>query len=220
MAMSKCPHCGNSIKAENLSRHLKAVHPGKANASALREADRKAAKATRSTSAAKPSRIRQGRRWALPVALVLILIAGGGAAVVLTSLPPAPDSRLTDPVATICLPNEGTALHIHPHLAIQINGQNYPVPAGIGVPTSQPNGQDTCLRMVHTHDSDGLIHVESPVIRDFYLRDFFAIWKKAFSATQILDYTGPVSMTVDGVPSTAYGDLLLQDGQQIVITYG
>ncbi len=78
--------------------------------------------------------------------------------------------------------------------------------------------------MVHTHTSAGRVHGGSLAERTSCLRDFFAVRGEPFTATQLLDYTSDtthtIPMTVDGVPSTAYGDLLLQDGQQIVITYG
>lgn len=38
---------------------------------------------------------------------------------------------------------------------------------------------------IHTHDDTGIIHIESPVKRDFTLADFFAVWNKPFSKDQI-----------------------------------
>ena len=114
---------------------------------------------------------------------------------------------------------EGTPLaeHIHPDLTIIIDGQNLPIPTGIGL---GPNGN----LPIHTHDSSGFLHVESTATLPFRLRDFFTIWGQPFSKTGVLghvaDRSHKVTMTVDGRPSHAFGSLLLQDRQDIVIQYG
>ena len=114
---------------------------------------------------------------------------------------------------------EGTPLaeHIHPDLTIIIDGQNVPIPTGIGL---GPNGN----LPIHTHDSSGIIHIESTKLLPFRLRDFFTIWGQPFSKNDILgnvaNKTHKVTMTVDGRPSNAYGSLLLQDLQDVVIQYG
>jgi hypothetical protein len=111
-------------------------------------------------------------------------------------------------------PSAPLALHIHPHLTILVNGSPVLVPAGIGI---KPSGDFP----LHTHDASGTIHVESPVVRTFILADFFAVWGRALSSQRVLRYqadaTHRISMTVNGKPSTAFGSLVLQDGQQIVI---
>jgi hypothetical protein len=108
------------------------------------------------------------------------------------------------------------AMHIHPVLSITIDGQSQPVPANIGV---EPN----CMRAIHTHDDTGKIHVEYPENYDFKLSDFFSVWQQPFSQTEILDKkvdgTHTLTMTVDGKPSTEFGNLLLKDNQQIAIHY-
>ena len=114
---------------------------------------------------------------------------------------------------------EGTLLaeHIHPTLTIIIDGQNLPIPTGIGL---GPNGN----LPIHTHDSSGFLHVESTAKLPFRLRDFFTIWGQPFSKTDLLgniaNKTHKVTMTVDGRPSNAFGSLLLQDREDIVIQYG
>jgi hypothetical protein len=114
-------------------------------------------------------------------------------------------------------PSAPLALHLHPHLTILVNGRPVTVPAGIGMKAAG----DLPL---HTDDASGTVHVESPVARTFTLADFFAVWGRAFSRRRVLHYhadaTHRISMTVDGRPSTAFGSLVLQDGQQIVIRFG
>jgi hypothetical protein len=108
------------------------------------------------------------------------------------------------------------ALHIHPHLTILVNGSPVTVPAGIGIKA----GGDLPL---HTHDASGTIHIDSPAARTFTLADFFAVWGRALSSRQVLRYhanaTHRITMTVDGQPSTAFGSLVLQGGQRIVIRF-
>jgi hypothetical protein len=39
---------------------------------------------------------------------------------------------------------------------------------------------DKCIYWLHTHDGTGIIHIESPIKRDFTLGQFFDIWAKKF----------------------------------------
>src|SRR6185369_5291791 len=66
---------------------------------------------------------------------------------------------------------EGTALHIHQHLDIYVNGRRVPLPAGIGI-----DELDGFISPLHTHDTSGVIHVESPKVETFTLGQFFAVW--------------------------------------------
>jgi hypothetical protein len=114
---------------------------------------------------------------------------------------------------------EGAPLseHIHPHLTIIVDGQAQAIPAGIGI-------KSTGVLPIHTHTPDGTLHVESPKQLPFRLRDFFTIWGQPFSKNVVLGHVAgrgeKITMTVDGRPSKQFGNLLLQDGQQIVIRYG
>jgi hypothetical protein len=66
---------------------------------------------------------------------------------------------------------EGTALHIHQHLSITVDGTAVPVPAYLGI-----DEQTEQLSALHTHDTSGILHVESPVQRTFHLDQAFAEW--------------------------------------------
>ena len=63
------------------------------------------------------------------------------------------------------------ALHLHPHLTLTFNGENLVIPAGIGL-------SEKGMRVIHTHETDGNLHIESPYAHQFYLGDFFTIWGK------------------------------------------
>jgi hypothetical protein len=111
--------------------------------------------------------------------------AGTSAAVlpgVSTALPPWPPetANLAARLQAIGLPvlsAEGTVLHIHQHIDIYVDGQPVTVPADIGI-----NVDQQYLSPIHTHDSTGIIHVESPTQRDFTLGEFFDVWGVRFDA--------------------------------------
>jgi len=112
--------------------------------------------------------------------------------------------------------SQSLAMHIHPVISINLDGQPVAIPANIGI-------SSTCMSPVHTHDTSGTIHVEYTENHDFTLSDFFANWGQPFSKDQILDKkadaTHEITMTVDGQPSTEFGNLVFKDKQQIIINY-
>jgi hypothetical protein len=126
-----------------------------------------------------------------------------------------------DAISLPALSQEGNALHTHQHLDIFIHGVVTPVPAGIGVHEVYPS----FISPVHTHDTSGITHVESPTVQTFTLGQFFDIWGVRFSATCIgaycADETNTLAVYVDG---TKYeGDprqIELTQHPEIVITYG
>jgi thiol-disulfide isomerase/thioredoxin len=134
-----------------------------------------------------------------------------------------------------CLGTEGTTIHIHPWLRIVIDGQNVTIPAAIGIenPSFETyNGYNvaasgSCFEPIHTHDSSGIIHIESPTNSVYTLGDFFLVWQATygyvtingvqhpivFNPTDILgfktDSTHRIVLLVDGKPSTAFDSLVL-----------
>jgi hypothetical protein len=172
----------------------------------------------------------------LPLVLagVLLFVLGVGAALLFTSMArPQAVSRPT-PVAAVPVPGaaststgdgslpdvngiscdalEGTIVHIHMHLAIFVNGQEQPVPYGIGIGqpwqvTDSDEGpfveDGSCFYWIHTHTGDGIVHIESPLRRRFTLGDFFAIWQMPLSSNQVGPAQGPVTLYVNGQKSRA-----------------
>lgn len=111
---------------------------------------------------------------------------------------------------------EGAALHIHEHLDLYVKGRNVTVPALVGI--DQAAG---FLTELHTHDSSGIIHVESPTVRAFTLGQFFCEWGVKLTATCLGPYRGKLSWWVDG--ARMHGDpaqLVLREHQEIVIAAG
>ena len=133
-----------------------------------------------------------------------------------------------------CETSEQVAYHIHAHLAIYVDGKPRQVPFGIGIPdpvTQQANGypfvvSGKCFSWLHTHMSDGVIHVESPLQRGYTLGEFFDIWGQPLSAAQVGPVTGTVTAFYRGkpytgsdlrtIPLTAHADIQLDIGQPLV----
>jgi len=115
---------------------------------------------------------------------------------------------------------EGNALHIHQHLDILVNGKPVTVAAGIGI-----NQVARFISPLHTHDLSGVNHVESDVVRDFTLGQFFDVWGVRFSRDCVGGYcakgTDALRVFVDGKPVS--GDprnLVLREHQEIAVVYG
>jgi hypothetical protein len=128
--------------------------------------------------------------------------------------PLAPASSTT-PGATVdgvqCAPVEQLAYHIHAHLQVYVDGQPRSLPGAIGIvpPLSAvktPEGVfyqgGECIYWLHTHTSDGVIHIESPTVRIYTLGNFFDEWHQPLSRTQVASATGKVTAFLNGKPWT------------------
>jgi hypothetical protein len=120
-----------------------------------------------------------------------------------------------------CNAVEQLVFHNHAHLDIFIDGQPYTVPSQIGIVPGK------CIYWLHTHDDSGVIHIESPVTRNFTLGQFFDIWKKQFSNVQIFDKTAnatnvmAVYLNGNKINGEAnYRDINIQEHDQIAIVFG
>jgi hypothetical protein len=111
---------------------------------------------------------------------------------------------------------EGEVIHIHQHLDIYVNGKKVQVPALVGIDT---NGQ--FLTQLHTHDTTGILHVESPTNTSFRLGQFFGEWGVKLTANCIGSYCGHLGWWVDGKKQVGNpAQLKLAAHQEIVIASG
>jgi hypothetical protein len=97
-----------------------------------------------------------------------------------------------------CEAMEQVAFHIHAHLVVFDHGKPVLVPADVGRPLVA-----NCIYWLHTHTPDGIIHVESPVFRDFTLGNFFDIWGEPLSVTRVASAKiakGALRVWVNGRP--------------------
>ncbi len=115
---------------------------------------------------------------------------------------------------------EGQVQHTHQHLDLFVDGAAVEVPANIGIDFATG-----ILSPIHTHDATGIIHVESPVIREFTLGELFDVWGVRFDAHCVggtCDGNGRVlSVFRNGQPVA--GDprsLVLEAHEEIVVAIG
>ena len=121
---------------------------------------------------------------------------------------PASKATLTRSVDGIkCQPSEKVLFHIHAHLSVFVNGKPRLVPYGIGIgpPLSGQNTSSgafvtngSCFSWLHTHVSDGIIHIESPVKRTFRLGELFDIWGQPLSTSRVGPAHGHVVALFNG----------------------
>ena len=109
-----------------------------------------------------------------------------------------------------CAPVEQLAYHIHAHLQVFVDGQPRSLPGGIGliapVASQSANGiaygASQCYYWLHTHTSDGVIHIESPTLRLYTLGEFFDEWGQPLSSGQVASAKGKVTAFLNGRPWT------------------
>ena len=117
-----------------------------------------------------------------------------------------------------CGPSEVFVRHEHAHLTILIRGQIKTVPAFVGITA-------TSICWLHTHDTSGIIHIESGDNRAFTLADFFAVWGQPLSESTVDGERAgsgeSAQATVNQLPE--HGDLtaiVLTNHEDIVLQLG
>lgn len=188
----RCPLCGVSVKEENLVRHLNSNHPRHPDALRLKETLKREGGGTAGKTSAPPFRL--SRLHMAVIALVAIL---GLTAYYVSPYFQAPPG--TFPCVTGSL-----VYHWHTQLTITVAGNPYTIPADIGLTA-------TCSEPLHTHDTSGLIHIETNVGRLYTLGDFFTVWGKSFA--------NPLQMTVNGTAMAPTSHVTLWDLESIDLSY-
>ena len=177
---------------------------------------------------------RSARALMLAAAALLVLQACGSAATSTTASPALPGvqigeapwppelDHLRERLQAIGLPAleaEGTVVHTHEHLDIIVNGRHLMVPAGIGIHEAQ-----AFIAPIHTHDTTGILHVESDEVRSFTLGQVFDIWGVRFTASCLgaycVDEGHMLRIFVNGLDMP--GDprsIELEQHQEIAIVY-
>lgn len=118
-------------------------------------------------------------------------------------------------------------MHTHSMLNVTVNGNSILVPNGVGINSTLWNDhsldaygstqETSILGMVtpamsplHTHDSDGIIHVESNEFKNFTLGDFLNIWGLPLEGMK-------VSIVVGGNSTENYAPHILNDMEKILL---
>lgn len=107
------------------------------------------------------------------------------------------------------------AMHDHAHLSITVDGRPVTVPGDVG---HDEDGRFAAE--IHTHDTSGIVHVESPTVEEFTLGQFFAEWDVALDAEHVGSLGGTpdqhLTVWVDG--KRHHGDpadIVLEDLQDV-----
>ena len=156
-------------------------------------------------------RIRYYAGYLLPVMGILSIIGVIVVAASIFSEPPLEVSGVP------CTEVEGAAYHAHVGLSIYYNGSFYSPPAGIGV-------RGDCIFWLHTHDADGVIHVEPGRDEVYTLGQFLDIWGvDIYNASSLGFNIGgdyEVIVYVNGEPYQGNPrNIILSHGDEIVIEY-
>lgn len=149
-------------------------------AEASRGAGRRQTAAPRPRLPTRALLVSAGLFFGIVLLLLAAFLGSQGLSGIQTGPPPwrAETTQLRARLGAIGLPaltSEGQVQHTHQHLDLYVDGRQVTVPADIGI--DRVAGY---LAPIHTHDATGIIHVESPVVRDFTLGAFFDVWGVRF----------------------------------------
>lgn len=118
------------------------------------------------------------------------------------------------------LPSEGDIVHYHAHVDVRINGQDVEVAPQIGI------GRTT-ISPVHTHDTTGVVHIESFQDDVFTLGQFFTEWGVDLNhdclATFCTDADHELRVAVNGTeidPTDDPADIVFDTHAEIAVWYG
>jgi hypothetical protein len=204
----------------------------------------------RDTRRARPPADDRRRLWAIIAVLAVIAVAGIGTALyfglrggngsdthatagpnTFNSLPgirktkapwPPEVANLQARLAPLNLtsnPREQLAYHIHQHLDIYVNGKHVTVPECIGIYGCYQNF--AFITELHTHRTDGVIHVEAPSNKHYTLGTFFAEWGVFLSKKCVGAYCQGYKWYLNGKLQTAPAYALpLDPHEEIAIVIG
>jgi hypothetical protein len=121
-----------------------------------------------------------------------------------------------------CETHEQLAYHVHAHISILVNGQPQLVSQQIGIPGGP--GNPRCYYWLHTHDTTGIIHIESPTQSLYTLGQFFDIWGQPLNRSNVAVYPvpgGDLTAYVDGQAINGDPrDIQLKGHTQVVLQLG
>jgi hypothetical protein len=118
----------------------------------------------------------------------------------------------------ICAAGMAETFHVHSHVAIFKDGQWLAFPKNVGI-------LPQCNYETHTHDNTGIIHIETPNMKNFTLGQVFDIWGQPLSSTNVAGITGNIVIYINdngdvrrytgdprNIPLTSLRDITFQIG--------
>ena len=134
------------------------------------------------------------------------LFGGGGGVVSPQQGVPGQQSLVNPSISNVPCLTSGV-FHVHPSLVVLLDGEEIPLPVNIGVSAN-------CIQEIHTHEADGVIHVESHVDKGYTFANFLEVWGFPFEQVGFV-----TRLTVNGEFNDNDINFVLEDGQEIVIEY-
>jgi hypothetical protein len=121
------------------------------------------------------------------------------------------------PLGLTTLPQEAVATHYHSHLDVFVDGKHVTVPKYVGI-----NLGANYLTELHTHDTRGVIHIESPKSNDhFSLGQFVAEWGVFLNSRCIGAYCDGLKWYLNGKLQTGNPQrYVLQPHDEVAIVVG
>ncbi|HEY7695793.1 MAG TPA: hypothetical protein VH797_06830 [Nitrososphaeraceae archaeon] len=118
-------------------------------------------------------------------------------------------------------------MHTHSNLNVTVNGKPLIVPNGVGINSTLWNDHTLdkfgterkttsfgiitpAMSPLHTHDSSGMIHVESTEYKNYTLGDFLNIWGLPMEGKEI-------SLITNGNNTKNYSNHTLKDMEKMVL---
>ena len=121
------------------------------------------------------------------------------------------------PLGLNTLPQEAVDTHYHSHVDIFVDGKKVTVPAQIGI-----NVGAGYITELHTHDTRGVVHVESPKENDhFSLGQFMAEWGVFLNRQCVGGYCDNLKWYLNGKLQTGNPqDYTLESHDEVAIVVG
>jgi hypothetical protein len=122
------------------------------------------------------------------------------------------------------LPEESLAVHYHAHLDVLVDGKPVTVPSSIGVLVQ--GGRPTGISPLHTHDANGVLHIEAPSDIPFTLGQVMAEWGVRLTKDCLGGLCAgggkTLRLVVDGTPYAGADPaaLVLRPHQEVALVYG
>ena len=157
---------------------------------------------------------------AVAIGLIAAFAGGGGSSPSGGAGVPASAElvRNTEAANVPLLDAEGVATHTHTTLRVVVDGTNKQVPALIGIDPASGK-----IAALHTHDTSGLVHLESAKENDSYTLDqFLTVWgvpKDAAGRCAFFGAKSPCTLAVKSEDSGTVGlDVPLKDYDTLTLT--
>lgn len=157
---------------------------------------------------------RRKKKYMMIIIPIIVAVAAAGAAGAVLYQPP----QAAAISGVECNRMEQLNYHVHSHLDVFVDGQERQVSGDIGRVSSP-----SCLYLLHTHGSDGLIHIEAPQTREFTLGQLLDVWEQTRDSAGLFDSVAGMNATayIDGEQFEGnYRDAKLDSLRQIALVYG